>query len=259
MRRLFLSLGAALLLLTLPGCTKALIEEAETVKVRQHRVADVTQAWVTTDGNLTVCARGWLANSVHSVEPEEFHFAVPLERSGAPAAPPQDRPPNTVPASYVAAAYGSVARGCPEQPADAADVEIAVIPPDHPGRPGPGADDLSDAEWLGGGAGRKLWVLSDEVEPAAPDESAGLDLTRRPGDRNALEDTGPVVVRREELPDAAILYRHDEATFHGSRMAWINPGEGSGRQRGLYVFLPVTLLLDAPAILFLGLIGEDPF
>jgi hypothetical protein len=260
MKWLVKPLGAGLLLLfTLPGCTAALIDEAERIQVRQHRVAEVTQAWVTADERLVVCARGWLANSVHSIEPEEYHFAVPLRPVGAPAAQPQDMPAETVPARHVGAAYESAERGCPEQPADAAGVEIAAIPSGAPGRPMPDDGDLSDADWLADGAGRKLWVMPEKAEPAAAGETDIPATTGRAGGPNAPEEIGPAVMPRRELPDAAILYRHDDAIFGGSRLAWVDPGESAGRQRGLYAFLPVTLALDLPVILFLGLIDDYPF
>lgn len=255
-----------LLLLALPGCTKALINEAEKVQIRQHRVAEVTQAWVTEDGGLAVCARGWLANSTNTPRPEVFHFAVPLEPDGTlPESPdgtlpePRDVAPGTLPASHITVPYKTIARGCPDKPETAIDVEVAVIPLDHPDRPGPGAGDIPAADWLGDGKGRKLWVLPDRPAPAAPAEPDPAGPAGGPNGRGASPDTAPTVVRREELPDAAILYRHDKAVIEGTRMAWIDPGEDSGRQRGLYVFLPVTLLLDAPFILLLGLIGADPF
>lgn len=259
MQRLIPRLGAALMLLALPGCTAALVKEAEKVQIRPHRVAEVTRAWVTTEGILAICARGWLATSTHTIEPEEFHFDMPIGQGTAGATPPRDGPPGTVPAGYVTAAHKSVARGCPEAPDGAAAVEIAVIPPDDPGRPEPGAGHIPDADWMGGGAGRKLWVLPDRAAPEPGDEPEAPDTAGRAGEPNAAEIPGPVVVRRSELPEAAILYRHDEASFDGARMAWIDPGEETGRQRNLYVLLPFTLALDLPFFFFLALIGAEPF
>lgn len=242
MRRFVVSLGAAILLLALPGCTLQLIGAAEKVEFKHHQVTEVTRAWVAPGGGLTVCARGWPAEATPNLTPLAFHFSASLERSKGVTRPPPQRPLDAVLVGTVAPAPGALAEGCPEPPEDAVEVAVETIPPGHERRPQAGSREIRDAGWLAADAGPKLWFLAGGNALGADDARA--DSTGPPGRPKAGAPDAPK--SSEPKPAAAaILYRHDAPLQRGSRMAWVSPGgERVGPRRGMYGLLPFAVAGD---------------
>jgi hypothetical protein len=227
MRGVFGILAAALCLLALPGCTVKLIEHAQKTEIRDTRVGEITDAWRGADGRLTVCAHGWPAERARDVEPEAFHLSVPLVRT---ASAERSIPHPGVDEDRVfrlVVDNRAIGEGCPERPADAVSVETALLPTDRFGRLPPAEMDAGEIAWLKvagtrGGSGAMLFALPAEGEP----------------------------------PAVAILYRHDNAIFGGSRLAWIDPGEAEVQpNKAAYAALPLAIVADAAGIVFLAALG----
>ena len=215
-------LTAFLCVLATPGCTKAVVEYAGEVEVRENRVAAIGRAWRAGDAAMVICATGWPAARSRTTPPVEFHVSVPLalfENRDQPAPlllQDHGRRIRTivVPATRIGA-------GCPKNTEGASDI-------------------------------RTIAVEADYFASVSPRQAADEQIERF-ADPHATNVALFGFETPSQPPDVALLYRHDDPVFEGSRLVWIDPGNASFKPHEI-AYLAVPLAFAADVVMVVGII-----
>jgi len=211
-------LAAILCALSVPGCTKAVIDYAGKEEVRDNRVAEITRAWRHSDTGLVICVKGWPAERTRDASPVEFHMSVPLALFEDPERPPplltQDDGRRIRTIAIPEARTGA---GCPARPEGAADIRTVMV----------GADYFASVS--------PREASDDQIEQFADPTAAEVTLF-------GLEAPS-------EPPDVALLYRHDAPVFEGVRLVWIDPGGKPVKpNKAAYAALPLAFATDVTIV-----------
>lgn len=212
-------LTAILCMLSVPGCTKAVVDYAGKVEIRDNRVAEIMQAWRAGDGTMVICVRGWPAERARDASPEEFHISVPLALFEDPEQPSpllMENDGRRIGTIVVPKARSGA--GCAERPEGASDIRTVIVEADY-------FASISPRE-----------ASDDQIERFADPYAADIAL---------FGFEAP-----SEAPDIALLYRHDEPVFDGARLVWIDPGEKPVKpNENAYLAVPFAFAADVVAVL----------
>lgn len=221
MRLLIHTLLAFLCLLSMPGCTKVVLDYAGKVEIRDNRVAEITQAWRGEDQEMTICVRGWPAERARDTSPVEFSMTVPLALFGDSGRPSPLLVDGGHRIKMIVIPTERIAEGCPEKPDGATDVITNTV----------------SADYFASVSPRQ--ASDDQIEQFVNPNTAEVGLF-------AFE-------AQSEPPSVALVYRHDEPVFDGSRLVWINPGDKSVKpNEPAYLALPLAFATDV--VLVVGVI-----
>ena len=207
------ALTAFLCLLSTPGCTRAVLDHAGKVEIRENRVMEITRAWRGEDREMVICVRGWPVERARDASPVEFHMTVPLALFESPERRSPLLAQDGRRIGTIVIPSERTANGCPEKADGASDV----------------ATDMVDADYFASVSPRE--ASDEQIEQFADPNAAGIVL---------FGFEAPA-----EPPTAALLYRHDKQVFDGSRLVWIDPGGKPVKpNQAAYLALPLAVVTD---------------
>lgn len=197
----------------LPGCTKAVIDYAGKVEIRDNRVARITHAWRAGDGDMVICVEGWPAERARDSAPLAFHMLVPLALFEDAVGPSPLLVESSRRIRTIVVPAARTGTGCPETPVDAHEIRTIIVEADYFASVSPRA--ASDEQ------------IERFADPHAADIALfGFEAPSQP-------------------PDVALLYRHDEQVFERSRLVWIDPGNKPVKPYEFaYLALPLAFATD---------------